>query len=124
MKEQLTISWAPLVPWELLAGVAGLAALLLLFALIRRAPGAWWRTLAIATLLIALANPSLVEELRDGLSDVALVVVDDSPSQSIEPRQDQSAAALAQLTEALAGLENTEVEVVRGGAATYGRPTR
>ena len=117
----MTVSWAPLLPWEILAPVAGLAAVILLFALFRRAPGAWWRTLAIGALLVTLANPSLVEELRTGLTDVVLVVVDDSPSQSIEPRQDQSAKALANLTEALAGLDNTEVEVVRGGAATFGK---
>ena len=120
MTGQLTISWAPMLPWPVLGALGGIAGLVVLFALWRRAPGAWWRLLVSAALMIALANPSLIEEQRAGLTDVVMVVVDDSQSQSIEPRQAQSAAALEQLTGALAGLQDVEVEVVRGGAATSG----
>ena len=44
----------------------------------RRARGAWWRTAAFAVLLGWLAGPMLVQETRQGLSDIALLVTDGS----------------------------------------------
>ena len=70
----LSIDWVPLVPWPLLAALGGATVALAAFALWRRAPGVWWRGLAVATLLLALANPTLVEEEREALSDVARTV--------------------------------------------------
>ena len=78
MKSALTIDWAPIFDWEVIAVLAALSAALLALALLRRARGAWWRGLALTLLLLALANPILVKEQRDPLDDIALVVVDDS----------------------------------------------
>ena len=39
----LSVSWAPLVPWVLFLSLAGLAAVILMVTLWRRAPGVWWR---------------------------------------------------------------------------------
>jgi len=116
----LSISWAPLLPWALVVGLAVLAAVLLALTLWRRAPGAWWRGAAALVLLIALANPSLVREEREPLSDVVLVVVDDSPSQEIEPRPAQREAALAHLLKEMGTLEDTEVRVIRAGGGAFG----
>ena len=115
MSGELTISWAPLLPLPIVAflAVAALAAVSL--ALWRRAPGVWWRAAAAATLIAAIANPSLVREQRAALDDVVLVVVDESPSQDIEPRPEQSQAALDHLLQALNKLDNTEVRVLRAG---------
>ena len=44
----LSIQWAPLLPEELLAVLAGAALLLLALALWRRAPGVLWRGLTFA----------------------------------------------------------------------------
>jgi len=110
------IDWAPLLPWPALLALAVIAAPVLGFAAWRRARGAWWRALTVAALLLALANPALIEEQREPLDDVALVVVDESPSQAIPPRGEQTEAALAHLQSALAALPNTEVRVVRAGA--------
>ena len=60
-----TIAVAPRVPWPLLAALAAAALLLCGYALYRRAGGAWLRLGALAAGLLALANPSLVEEQRD-----------------------------------------------------------
>jgi hypothetical protein len=116
MTSALTIDWAPLIPPAILAMLALAALPVVGFALWRRARGAWWRTLTAAALLLALANPSLVEEQRDPLDDIAMVVVDESPSQGIAPRGAQTEAALEHVVRQLGTLPNTEVRVVRAGA--------
>jgi hypothetical protein len=116
MTSALTIDWAPLIPPAVLAVLALAALPVVGFALWRRARGAWWRTLTAAALLLALANPSLVEEQRDPLDDIAMVVVDESPSQGIAPRGAQTEAALEHVVRQLGTLPNTEVRVVRAGA--------
>jgi hypothetical protein len=118
---QLSIGWAPLLPWPVVTALAVVALATVALAMWRRAPGVWWRAAAAAALVAALANPSLVKEQRAALDDVVLVVVDESPSQDIAPRPEQSEAALAHLTQALERLENTDVRVVRAGGSGLGR---
>ena len=91
----LSLQFAPLLPWIYLAAAAVAGAGLLAFSFWRRARGSLWRLLALIILLGALANPSAVQEDRNYLTDVAVVVVDDSESQHVPPRQAQTAAALA-----------------------------
>ncbi|MCX7302489.1 MAG: hypothetical protein NTX73_19295 [Rhodobacterales bacterium] len=103
----------PLVPWIVLWVIAGLAALGIIIALARRLSGWWLRALAAFALLVALANPSLQQEDRQPLSDIVIAVVDESASQRISDRADQSAAALANLEAEVAALGNTELRVVK-----------
>ncbi|MDE0147016.1 MAG: hypothetical protein OXM58_01470 [Rhodospirillaceae bacterium] len=110
-----SIAFAPLVPWWLLAALAGAAAALLLFGIYRRARGILYRALAAALIWAILANPSLVDEMREPLPDIAVVVVDESPSQRLEPRLQLNAQALAAVREQLRGLDNLEVRTVRVG---------
>jgi hypothetical protein len=127
MTTQLSLAWAPLVPWPWLAALAAVALVLVALALHARAPGAGWRGLAFAVLLLALANPSLLEEERESLSDLALLVVDRSPSQRIAERPAQTDAAVAHLQERLERLPETEVRVIEAGggeAAMDGDGTR
>ncbi len=116
----LSILWSPLVPWALIGLLSAVALLLLGFALWRRARGALWRGLAAALMLLALANPSVVREEREPLSDIALVVVDESPSQAIEPRETQSQAATRHLLLGLERLPDTEVRVIPAGRGAFG----
>ena len=109
------ISWAPLVPWALIAVLAALGVLVSGFAYFRRAGGATLRVLALAMLLLALANPSLVTETRQPLDDIVLLVSDESPSQAIGERAAQRDNALDGLTTAIEALDNTELHVIRAG---------
>ncbi|MFQ5773453.1 MAG: hypothetical protein ACE5GS_02935 [Kiloniellaceae bacterium] len=120
MTEALTIAWTPLLAWPVIAALAAAALAVLGLGLWRRAQGIGWRVLAVVALLLALANPTLVEERREPLADVALVLVDESASQRIGRRPEQSAAALAHVLRALGGLERTDVRVVRAGAGAVG----
>ncbi|TXH95534.1 MAG: hypothetical protein E6Q73_14705 [Pseudorhodobacter sp.] len=108
-----SVIFDPLLPLPLLWALAGLAALMLAFAIWRGLRGWPLRALAMAALGVALANPSLQEESRKPLADIILAVVDDSASQMLSDRPAQTEAALAELQRAVAALENTELRVVR-----------
>src|SRR5205814_286657 len=110
-----TLTAAPLLSWWIIAALAGAAALVLALGLWRRAGGVWWRTAAVLMLLAILVNPSLVEEKRSPLRDVAVVVVDESPSQQIGDRAPATEAALAALTERLGRERDLDVRVIRAG---------
>ncbi len=108
-----TIALSPLVPWPWFGGLAVVAALAAGLGLVRRVRGAWWRLGVFAVLLAALANPRLIAENRRGLPDVALVVVDQTLSQTIGDRPAQTEAALAELRRRLDRMANLEVRVER-----------
>jgi hypothetical protein len=114
------LATAPLLPWLLLALLAVAGALCLGFGILRRAPGLGWRTIAIFVLLAALVNPSLIEEQRAPRRDVAIVIVDDSPSQSIGSRRQATETALAAVKERLAREPDLDLRVVRAGAPQPG----
>jgi hypothetical protein len=106
------VEFSPLLPRDVLIamGAAGLVlAVLLLF---MRSRGALLRTGALALLLLALANPSLRQEDRDPLTNVAVVVMDESASQRFAGREDAREAVREQLAEKLAAIPNLEVRWV------------
>lgn len=105
----------PLVPWAALYGALALAGVAILVALWRGLSGWWLRGLTAAVLLLALANPSLQEEDRAPLTDIVLAIVDESASQRIDDRPQQTAAALEQVEAEVAALGNTELRVIRVG---------
>jgi hypothetical protein len=116
MIEHSQVIWSPLVPWQFLAAVGGLLLIGIGFGAWRRAPGMVWRLLAGATLAAALLNPSLVVEEREPQRDVAVVVVDDSPSQALGERRALTDAALKHVEERLAGAADVDLRIVRAGA--------
>jgi len=127
--ESMAISFAPLVPpwamWTLGAlGVAAVAA-----AARHRLSGWWPRALAIAFLLAALADPQLREEQREGLPNVAFLVIDRSRSVTLEDRQAQIEAA-AETVAAQVGALSTDLDpfelvtvIVDGSASGSDRGT-
>jgi len=115
MQSSLTFEFAPLIPTELLLGLAIIPTLLLVYGLWRRARGSLWRAAVSLVLLLALGNPVARQEDREVLPDIALVVVDESPSQGIGNRQAAMAEGEAALLAKLAGIEGLETRVVRAG---------
>jgi hypothetical protein len=115
MSSALTLDFAPLLPWPLLLA-CGIAALLLTgLGLWQRARGTLLRAIAAILVIGTLANPVARKEERSALPDIAVVVVDESPSQGIGERQKQVEQAEAMLREKLGAVENLEVRVVRAG---------
>ncbi len=103
----------PLVPWPVLWGLGAFAAVLLAVAVWRGLSGWWLRGLTALVVLAAIANPSLQEEERAALSDIVLLVVDDSASQGLGDRAAQVEAAIAGVEAEVARLENTELRIRR-----------
>lgn len=106
------LDFAPILPLWLLGALALLALLALAPALWRRARGAGWRALSFAVLLLALANPRLVEETRETRPDIALLVQDRSDSARIGPRAAQLDAARSALEQAAARFPDLELRTV------------
>jgi len=121
-----SIALAPLLSWALIGILGAAGAAVVVLAVMRRARGALWRLLAIAVLLLALMNPSFVVEEREPLKDIAVVVVDESQSQSIGKRGERTKAGLEHVRRALARFPNIETRIVRvrGGSIREGEGTR
>ncbi|MEM8749493.1 MAG: hypothetical protein AAGF28_04285 [Pseudomonadota bacterium] len=116
---QWDIAFAPLFSWPVIVAIAAIAGLLVLYGLLRRMRGAWLRLLAWASLVLALANPSLLQEEREALQSVVAVVTDRSDSQKLADRKgqtDRASQAIANLIKRFPQFELREVEATNGGA--------
>ena len=111
------IAFAPLVATQILWAVIAAAVLFALVLFVSRSRGAAVRTLALALIALALANPSFTREDRDPLTSVAVVVVDKSPSQNFGDRTAQTEAARAKILDALHRIPGLEVRVIEAGEA-------
>lgn len=125
------VVFAPLVPLVLIAGLAAALVVLCLYAAWMRLPGWALRGLGGLVLVAALAGPSLKDEERSPLVDVAFLLVDQSDSQDIGVRPSQIEQAEAELSASLdllagdpdAPLEWRRVEVGNATGAQEGRGT-
>ncbi|HEV2624854.1 MAG TPA: hypothetical protein VGV62_07010 [Xanthobacteraceae bacterium] len=113
----ISVAFAPLVGTEILWTVIAAACLFALLLFMSRSRGAAVRTLALALITLALANPSFTREDRDPLSSVAVVVVDKSPSQNFGDRVQQTEAARAKIVDQLHRIPGLEVRVIEAGQA-------
>ena len=113
----LGVSFAPLVPAYVVWTAFGLAVFISVVLLLARSRGAVMRAVALALMVLALANPSLTREDRDPIPSVAAVIVDKSPSQDFGDRTAQTEAARATLVERLKRIPGLEVRVAEAGAA-------
>jgi len=102
-----SIEFAPLLPWMAILFLATLSLVAFLPGVWFQARGTSWRMLAVLAILGTLANPSLVEEEREPLKDVATIVIDDTPSQGIGERQARMAEALGKIREELDKYDDT-----------------
>ena len=113
-----SVDFAPMVPHLVfyVGAVLGLGLVVLLF--VQRSRGALLRALSLGLLLLALANPTLRQEERESLANIALVVIDESTSQTIAKRPEQAAAIRKDLDTKLAGIPNLEVRWINSSKPT------
>jgi hypothetical protein len=111
------VAFAPLVGAGILWAVIAAACLFALLLFVSRSRGAAVRTLALALIALALANPSFTREDRDPLSSVAVVVIDKSPSQNFGDRAQQTEEARAKIIDQLHRIPGLEVRVIEAGQA-------
>ena len=109
-----SIDFAPLIPGPILIGLAIVALALATLLIIRRSRGAFLRLSALTAMLAALLNPTLREEERENLANVAIVVMDESTSQRLAERPAQSAAIKSDLEAKFAKIPNLTIKWVTG----------
>jgi hypothetical protein len=118
------VHFAPLLPWPLIAGLTAAAAVLLVILAVRRGRGWILRGLALGALVAALANPSVSRDERQPQPDLAVIVVDESASQTLASRTRQAEAALVSVESALGRFDDLEIRVVRADARSEQDGTR
>ena len=107
-----TIDISPMIPGPLFVAAIVAALALIAALLFRRTRGATLRAVSLACLIGALANPTLRQEERESLANIAIVVVDESTSQTIAGRPEQAAAIRADLEGKLGKIPNLDVKWV------------
>jgi hypothetical protein len=78
----------------------------------RHAPGTVWRGFAFAVLLLWLAGPRLVEETRQTLPDIGLLVIDQSAAMSVGDRTRLAEQARRKIEQDAHGLHDLELRTV------------
>ncbi|MBV9347260.1 MAG: hypothetical protein JO245_04715 [Pseudolabrys sp.] len=111
------VSFAPLVPAYVVWAAFAVAAILALLLLAIRSRGAMVRAVALALMVLALANPSFTREDRDPIPSVAAVIVDKSPSQDLGERAAQTETVRTALVERLKRVSGLEVRVAEASRA-------
>ena len=115
------LSFDPVLPLWLIAGLGAAAVLAALPAVLRRARGWPWRVAALAVLVAWLGGPRLIRETWQNLPDIGLLVVDQSASMQVNGRAAEAGAALSKLrAEALhfRGLDLRTISVGNSGSGT------
>jgi hypothetical protein len=120
---RLALAFDPVLPWEIIAALGGLLLLVVLVLAWQRMRGTVLRLLASALLVLALTNPVLQREEREGLPAVVALVVDESASQRLGNRAAQTEQATAAVKERLAALGGFEVREVRAAEEADGDGT-
>ncbi|MGY9045883.1 membrane protein [Puniceibacterium antarcticum] len=110
-----TILFDPLLPWGAIGVLGALALIGVVLALWRGLSGWALRALAAVILVGALTQPSYQVEDRAPLSDIVLMLVDQSASQTLAERAGVTEDAATTLQDRLAGRPNTEVRRINVG---------
>jgi hypothetical protein len=104
----LSISFSPLIPDYALWAAGAVVALLAVLALLSRGPVAILRAVALGLILLALANPALVQEEREKVKDIVAVVLDRSTSQTLGDRSAMTDQVRAELERRFGSLTDVE----------------
>ncbi|WP_170382144.1 hypothetical protein [Ruegeria atlantica] len=110
-----TVIFDPLIPWPVLAIVASIAVGGVMLALWRGLSGWALRGLAALVVIAALAGPVYQIEDRAPLTDIVLMIEDESASQSLSDRAEQTKQAAEELAAEIEARDNTELRRIRVG---------
>lgn len=123
-KLAVTIHFAPLLPMFWLGIAIGVAFMALAFALWKNRSGIVLRSVLTAAFILALFNPSIIEEQREAVKDVAFAVIDQSPSQKLGQRTQRTQAAKGWLEQEMKKFPDTELRVIEAESGPATRETR
>jgi hypothetical protein len=106
------VRFDPLLPVWLLAVLGVVCLAVVAVGLWRRGSGALLRLAAFAVLLLWLSGPRLVQETRDSLRDIGLLVVDQSASMQVGNRAQLADAARKSIEAQAARLPNLDLRTI------------
>lgn len=110
--ENFNITFAPELPVAFLAVLTVAIAVLCLYGLFKQVRGSFIRAIAGALVALALFNPSLLQEDRSPLKTIIPLVIDETTSQRLNNRDEQTASAAADIRNQFAKLENFELREI------------
>ncbi len=110
-----TVIFDPLISWPVLAVVATIAVFGIVLAVWRGLSGWALRGLAALVVIAALAGPVYQVEDRAPLTDIVLMIEDESASQTLSDRADQTVEAAEALAAEIDSRDNTELRRIRVG---------
>ncbi len=110
--DHYTLGFSPLIPFSWIAAAAVVALIITMVMLFARQKGAWLRGTALGLILLALTNPSIINEDRDRLKDVVALVIDKTGSQTLENRAADTERARAELMKRLEARPATEIRQI------------
>ncbi|WP_281973326.1 hypothetical protein [Ruegeria faecimaris] len=110
-----TVIFDPLIPWPVLMVVAAIAISGVVLALWRGLSGWALRGLAALVVIAAMAGPVYQIEDRTPLTDIVVMIEDESASQTLSDRAEQTAQAAAELAAEIDARDNTELRRIRVG---------
>jgi len=111
--ENLQLTFTPELPlwaiWTLTTAIA----VLCLYGLVKGVRGSLIRTIAGVLLALALFNPSILREDRSPLATVVPLVIDETTSQKLNNRDQETLAAVEEIREKMARLDGYELREVQ-----------
>ena len=120
----LSISFSPLLPTPVLLALSAVVAVLALLAIASRGWVAVLRAAALGILLLALFNPALVQEEREKVKDIVVVVMDRTTSQTLGDRARMTDDVKAELQRRFGSLADIEPRFIDADDGTGDDGTR
>lgn len=102
-----SLVFSPSLPWWLIGLLAAAVVAVVVLGLLSRASGTIPRAVVGVLLVLALSGPILNDEQREPVKDVALIVVDETPSQQIAGRDETARQAGDTIEERLRRFDDT-----------------
>ncbi len=109
------IIFDPSLPVSLIILLGGIGALVVTYAAWRGARSAGWRLGALIITLLVILNPTIRQEDRDPVNDIAVVLVDQSQSMSIGARTADAVATLKATEDKLKTLTGLKTRILTVG---------
>ncbi|MEP6827096.1 MAG: hypothetical protein ABJA10_03395, partial [Aestuariivirga sp.] len=107
----MSVTYSPLLAWSLIWAFGAVVVAITAYSIYRGARGSLLRSACGALLFGALCNPVIHQDEKEPLTDVAVLVVDRTASQTIGNRKQQTDQVLADLQKTFSTLPNTELRV-------------
>ncbi len=108
-----SLHFSPILSATWIWGICLLGAILLILALYKHRNGLILRALVFTAFILALLNPSVLQEERSYTKDVAVIIVDQSHSQSFEKRTNRTENALEHLKNEIQESKKFDLRIIK-----------